>query len=291
MSKIHESCIVCQGTKLKCISGYEKDHLVRCASCGMVFSVQIPSNNEIDGLYANYSYCSESKTSPITINRYEELLTTFESFRKTNKILDFGCGRGDFLLSAKKNNWEIYGYETSEQAIFLLSKLGINVLQDTDIVSDDCANSFDVIVSMEVLEHTIQPVHIIKNIFKLLRPGGILYITVPNFNSIGRLRMKGNYPIICYPEHISFFTKKSIRVALKRTGFSYTSTRTTGIQTSFLKRKKTAGINLLHDESNNSNEILRSKFERPFMKLLKRMINFCLSILGIGETLKVTAIK
>ena len=89
------------------------------------------------------------------------------------------------------------------------------ILKPGDIVEGD----FDVIVSSETIEHINNPRQEISNIHQLLRKGGLLYVTTPNFNSYVRRFTKAQYDIIKYPEHLSYYTKKTLNKLLKQTGF------------------------------------------------------------------------
>ncbi len=119
--------------------------------------------------------------SPLTIESYNVLLDEFEKYRKTNKILDVGCGRGFFLTQAKKRGWEVYGTEYSPKAVELCASNGIDM--KTGKLSTDLFNikDFDIITSFEVLEHINNPNEELKHINNLLRKGGLFYCTTPKF--------------------------------------------------------------------------------------------------------------
>lgn len=125
--KKHTKCLICNSENIKKIpTYYENKGLIKCKKCGFVFMEQIPTAQELDTYYKSYSYSGEQYLSPLTILSYNLLLDEFEKYRKTNKILDVGCGRGYFLKEAKKRGWEIYGTEYSDKAIELCTNAGIN---------------------------------------------------------------------------------------------------------------------------------------------------------------------
>jgi 23S rRNA U2552 (ribose-2'-O)-methylase RlmE/FtsJ len=90
--------------------------------------MQIPSDQELIDYYANYG--SVDSISEITVRRYHELLDKFEAFRKNNKIIDVGCGRGHFLKVAKERGWDVHGTEFSDQLVEHGRTLGIEIRQD-----------------------------------------------------------------------------------------------------------------------------------------------------------------
>src|SRR5438477_307238 len=94
------SCPVCNSNNIYPLSGYEKAFLIKCKSCSFVFSKLIPTEQELSDYYKAYPYFNS--ISPVTIKRFNELLDQLEKYRKTNNILDVGCGEGFFLEEAMK---------------------------------------------------------------------------------------------------------------------------------------------------------------------------------------------
>ena len=151
--KQHINCIICNYDKLTALQGYEKAHLCQCDSCDLVFSKVIPTSEELGKYYKNYGI--NNYLSPLTIKRYNELLDQFEPFRKTNKILDIGCGWGGFAYYAAKNyKVNVVGITISKEQHEVAKKRcnGLNVeirFQDYR----DIDEQFDRIVSIGMLEH------------------------------------------------------------------------------------------------------------------------------------------
>ena len=103
---MHQSCLVCASTELTDLKNYQKAYLCQCNSCNFIFSRKIPSDKDLKRYYSD-DYDRTRYFSHITYQRYKELLLSFESSRKTNKILDIGCGYGFFLTVAKELGWEV----------------------------------------------------------------------------------------------------------------------------------------------------------------------------------------
>ncbi len=136
------------------------------------------------------------------------------------KILDIGCGTGA-LGSFFKNEQqcEVYGIEINESAFREANKNLNHVIKANveiiDLPYEDCF--FDVIILGDVLEHLISPVNTINKLLKVLKPGGKIYITVPNiryWRVILDLVIKDDWEykgwgILDYT-HLRFFTKRSI---------------------------------------------------------------------------------
>lgn len=285
------NCPLCESEQHKPIKGYEKDSLHRCGSCGFVFSGRMPSKEELDVHYSNYSYGGAYYDSPITLKRYHELLDKFEKYRKTNKLLDVGCGNGGFLQVAKERNWDCLGIEYSQQAVQNCKTKGLNVLQGSLGDYTGAFLDYDVVTSFEVMEHLQWPSVEIKNIHKVLRKGGLAYVTTPNFNSIMRYYLKDKYDALAYPEHLMYFTARTLKSAFVSRGFYSLKSETTGISINrFLNSKGSHKENPYRAGSRDEN--LREATESNWvMKVLKRIINGILNFTRLGLSLKGRFVK
>lgn len=284
-----KKCLITGKNDLFPLKGYEKDYLVKSKSSKFVFCSRKPTEKELYNYYSNYpiGYNAESA---ITTTRINERLDEFEKFRKTNRIMDVGCGPGLFLIEAKKRGWEVYGTEFTDGQIDYLNSLEINTYQGKLIEGCFESDSFDIIISSEVIEHINNPVEEIRLFHNFLRKGGLVYITTPNFNSIERYILKGNYEIIEYPNHLCYYTPQTINLLLTQNGFKKLKITTTALSITRLKnglrkKKDSEAINSGNDEG------LRKSLESGYKKHIKSFINWLLNSLNIGNSLKAWYIK
>ncbi|MCA6364754.1 MAG: class I SAM-dependent methyltransferase [Bacteroidetes bacterium] len=259
---------------------YAHASLYRCADCRFVFSASIPSAAELQAHYS--SYRRNNHFSGITRKRYLELLETLEPYRKHNRILDVGCGDGYFLETAKARGWEVYGTEFTTDAVEICRNKGITMFQGT-ILDVPQELEFDVVTTFEVIEHMNNGAEFAARTHALLRHGGLFYFTTPNFNSISRRKLKGNWRVIDYPEHLSYYTPSTITRLLRSNGFTKIRLITSGVslQSQTTYRQAIESGNLAPDET------LREKIENRFyMRWIKKVVNGLLSLTGTGDTLK-----
>lgn len=289
-NQLHD-CILCGSTNLHELKGYEFAWLTRCGDCGMVFSSRNPSLSELEEYYKGYG--RNDYLSPVTIKRYHQILDGFEAARKTNKLIDVGCGIGYFLEVAKERGWDVYGTEYTDKAIEICEAKGITMHKGVLNPDNYDLESFDVITSFEVVEHINQPNIEIANFNRLLRKDGILYITTPNFNSLLRYYLKGKYNVIGWPEHLSYYTPSTLEKLMKKHGFSKQFIQTTGISvTRFLTSKKPStseeileGTEFISPETKD--EKLRNSFEKnALLGAAKKSVNNLLTLSGKGDALK-----
>jgi 2-polyprenyl-3-methyl-5-hydroxy-6-metoxy-1,4-benzoquinol methylase len=279
----HTTCITCGSASLIPLRGYyESKGLIQCTSCGLVFMERIPTAAELETHYGVYTYDTEDTLSSLTIDSYNTLLDEMEPYRNVNRILDVGCGRGYFLEEARKRGWEVYGTEFSQTAVDLLQRKGIHAYHGPIGTKAFEGLSFDVITSFEVIEHINTPNEDLTAIHQKLRSGGLLYITTPNFNSLMRYMLKSDYNVIAYPEHLSYYTRKTLNKTVCRHGFKNIKFLSTGISITRIQHSLAGG-----GHGTDSDEKLRRlTSSNPLLGLVKKVVNWILSTLNLGIALK-----
>ncbi len=277
-------CIICDSAHLKVMPAYSLAFLVKCQDCGIVFGKKHPSTEELTAHYTNYP--RYQSLSPITEKRYNELLDRFESLRKNNNIIDLGCSNGLFLECAKKRGWNVYGTEYAQESIDYCAKKDIKVFKSDDLPEEFYKLQFDVITSFEVIEHINNPNTEMTFIRKILRSGGAFYVTTPNFNSISRLLLKEKWNVIEYPEHLTYYTARTLTNLMKKYEFKKEFCVTTGV--SLLRFNQSRGIDEVNRTLlNNTDEVLRTNIEKNMLlRGVKGLINFFLNGLKIGDAMK-----
>jgi 2-polyprenyl-3-methyl-5-hydroxy-6-metoxy-1,4-benzoquinol methylase len=179
-----------------------------------------PSPNKLPDYYKSEDYISHTDNKRNLFERVYHLvklislkrkLRLINSFRSgTCDLLDVGCGTGDFLKIAQKNNWNVKGIEPNENARKLANiKTDHSVFGNEQLLKFE-PNSFDVITLWHVLEHLPKPEEHISIFKKLLRPNGVLIIAVPNFKSYDAQYYKNYWAAYDAPRHLWHFSKKSI---------------------------------------------------------------------------------
>lgn len=272
------------------MDAYNAHQLSKCKKCSFVFMKRIPSKPALIDFYEN-DYSRTEFFSSITIKRYNEILDSFENFRKTNKILDVGAGNGFFLEIAKARGWEVHGTELTNQAVNVCSSKGINMNQGhLDEIHFE-SESFDVVTSFEVIEHINNPKIIVNEIYRILRQGGKCYITTPNFNSLLRYRLKEAYDVIEYPNHLCYFTKKTLRKLFQEEKFKIEQIKTTGISLTRIKTSK-GKSNQEYVSETSDDEMFRHKIEKSkTLRSGKHFANWWLNLFSVGDSLKGTFVK
>jgi SAM-dependent methyltransferase len=249
----------------------------------MVFASRVPSRAELHSHYLDYGHAWQDST--ITRARYAELLDSFQKFRSVNRLLDFGCGAGFFLEEARSRGWQTYGTEYSGRALQLARDKGLDVLEAPVERHAFMPASFDVITAFEVFEHVSDPNAEAELVARWLRPGGLLYCTTPNFGSLSRRLLRSRWTVIEFPEHLCYFTGRTLTTWLERHGFEKLSLKSSGFSVSRLRcglGSPTTGPPFAFGD-----EEIREAIERSAtLRTAKSIANAAFSILRTGDTLK-----
>ncbi|MFN3551188.1 MAG: class I SAM-dependent methyltransferase [Endomicrobiia bacterium] len=146
------------------------------------------------------------------------------------KFLDIGCGGGEIAILTKHKYKEIYGVDISDKALEEAKKKGM-IVKKINLNYESLPypeNFFDAVVCLDVIEHILDPFHLIKEIRKVLKPGGTLILTTPNFRKIKNiltLILKGRFPKTSGDStgwdggHLHYFTYKDIEYILTKYNF------------------------------------------------------------------------
>src|SRR3984885_7952076 len=136
------------------------------------------------------------------------------------RLLDIGFGSGAFLAAAHAIGWEVTGIDTDSKVVSNALRRGLNVLQGGLEVLAGESNAFDVITLSHVIEHVHEPTRVLEACYRLLKPGGKLWLETPNIDSLGRMRFRNNWRGLETPRHLVIFNRQSLHTALKEAGFT-----------------------------------------------------------------------
>ena len=132
------------------------------------------------------------------------------------KWLDFGCGCGTLvrhIASLRKD--EIYGFDQGAWAAKARER-GIRILNESELAAHE--GTFDIVTAVDVIEHVVDPLPMLRHCRRLLKPGGHLFPITQNAGIVAREKF-ARWSYVRPEIHVSFFTADALARALRQTGF------------------------------------------------------------------------
>jgi 2-polyprenyl-3-methyl-5-hydroxy-6-metoxy-1,4-benzoquinol methylase len=219
----HDHCPLCLSEMtdlyLRCIDHFvsgEQFAIARCNSCGFLFTQDYPDEKEIYKYYESEEYISHSDSSQGIVNKVYHLIREFMLLRKRRIIkhltglkrgilLDIGSGTGHFASVMKKSGWAVKGVEINEKArVFSRESFELEVIPP-ELISGLDSNSFDCVTLWHVLEHFHDPFRYISEIIRLLKPGGLCLVALPNSGSFDAKYYRQTWAAYDVPRHLWHF--------------------------------------------------------------------------------------
>ena len=274
-------CPVCDSTSLADAIGPIK----RCVECSLAF---VNPLDEFRGEHETEEYflndylplhLSSRETSLAERRAHIRAIASRYRLPKHPRHLDIGCALGFMLEQAQAAGWQSTGVETSEFAARYAAQhtsceVFAGTLQDANFPNE----SFDVVTLMDVIEHVPQPRALVAEIFRVLQPGGILYVVTPNFDSffvrIYKDRAYGVWP----EQHVVYFSAKSIKTLFRTVGFRDVAVATKDFYASNLQR--------LLGRKDEAMPAMKAAFGgNPRLSAARRVANKVLSQIHLGDKL------
>jgi SAM-dependent methyltransferase len=234
----HSICPLCSSEKIR-LHFECKDYFISkdvfpvfsCTDCNFLFTQDYPGETDIAQYYESDDYISHSDISTGFANKLYRLVRSFMLLKKKalienitglkrGNLLDVGSGTGYFAHSMKEGGWSVTGIEINEKArIFAFKQFRLETASPENI-PDLKSNSFDCITLWHVLEHFHDPFRYISEIYRLLKPGAVCIIALPNCSSYDANYYKKFWAAWDVPRHLWHFNPSTFFLFSKKTGFS-----------------------------------------------------------------------
>jgi 2-polyprenyl-3-methyl-5-hydroxy-6-metoxy-1,4-benzoquinol methylase len=219
---------------------------VICGDCDIVFANPMADAHELDAFYTNYYQHGNMKlldyTSKIIRKHIEVKALTYEAltkeadfvyqYKKSGRFLDVGCGLGIGLLFVDRPEFELYATELDADSLTFVKANYANVttFQGELIDAHYPDNYFDYVYCNHVIEHVLDPITYMKEMYRILKKDGILYVGTPDRKCIlyklyrsYRFLLRSVPQIVDGIEHTFIFSKKNLRSLALKEGFKIES--------------------------------------------------------------------
>ncbi len=221
-----------------------------CLDCGLITIDPHPSEEELISNYDTYlpedpREIMEWRTMmrPIVVKSAQIIESAHG--KKPGRILDIGSGYGFFLEEMKKRGWKAEGVELSETGRKYTHDQIDATLHPSPLESLCLpAGSFDVVTLFYVIEHLSDPISTLKEVYRILRPGGLILLRWPHSTPIVKLLgpFSKKLDLFHTPFHLYDFSPKTVRKLLTAASFERTETVVGGHTLSAIKLNRYASI-------------------------------------------------
>jgi SAM-dependent methyltransferase len=278
------ACRLCgRGTRV--FASREDLSLFRCRDCGFVSAS--PAHLAPAAEHYNHYYDAEMPAAPD--RRYEEWLAEAEAAVGRGRLLEVGAGSGAFSRVAIRRGWSVDATEVSASGLRLLRETGATVHAGDLSALRLPAATFDLVVSLEVVEHLADPGAHLEELGRLTRPAGLLLLTTPNYGGLSRQLLGMRWRVID-PEHLGYFTAGTLWHALERAGFARVSVRSRTLDVTTWKAALRGNQRPRFDP--HSAAAARDRLDRSrLLTVAKDSVNTILRLTQLGDTLLAWAVR
>ncbi|MFQ5945499.1 MAG: class I SAM-dependent methyltransferase, partial [Anaerolineae bacterium] len=220
-------CPVCDTDNPELLFDKRGYTFVRCRGCTMVYVNPQVDDELLERLYTK-SLANEMWVDVLAsdaerhynVPHHDWLLERMERLQRGRRLLDLGCSIGDFLVQVRNRGWDVTGMELGERATTYAREVHrLTVIQTTLEEARLPGAGFDAVTMLSVLEHLARPRETLLEVHRILRPGGVLGVIVPNAQSLAVLMLREETRTFTGRNHPNYFSLDTLTRLLLQAGF------------------------------------------------------------------------
>lgn len=209
----------------------ESYYLLRCPSCGVVYTLDPPSENELRR-YDKLSLKLKLGDAPKSLmeklyyhvrarmlRKKAKIIETY-AYRTSGSLLNYGAKTGYFSHRMERRGWKVTSLERYHEERLFSLEMFHHRMMDMSELDKLHAGTFDVITMWHVFEHMHHPHELLDRFYELLRPGGVLVMACPNIRSTDAMYYGPYWAAYDVPRHLWHFDPVSLAQLLHRHGFT-----------------------------------------------------------------------
>jgi 2-polyprenyl-3-methyl-5-hydroxy-6-metoxy-1,4-benzoquinol methylase len=238
-------CLICGETDAALRYRITRFDVMQCRACTQIYLHPLPSPDEIHTLFESlyttgegsvpelrsyYRFCFDDTPDNPLVQQYEAWLDEIEAVRPPGRVLDVGCGTGLFLSVARRRGWKPFGIDESVEATrHAREHFGLDPWVGEFSSFARKGELFDLVTGWDVIEHSRDPVALMRSARQCLAPGGIVSLSTPNQHSmldlVAGLLYRASFGRVVGPlekfyieQHFLYFTPDTLRRCLEQAG-------------------------------------------------------------------------
>jgi len=225
---VFHSCPLCQTGRIRQRYRHAPLPIQYCENCDIEFLDPQTSDAELVRIYSEQYFIgagdadAQRHVSDLKSRTAALYLERLRARKRTGRLLEIGCGQGDFLLQARAAGYTVSGLDFSAHAVAVTNdKAGSAIAQAGDLSTAAFPeNHFDAVVMFDLIEHVRNPADLLQSAWRVLKPGGTLMLVTPAHDSL-TARWMGVHWMEYKAEHLYYFSRSSLCHLLQRDGFAH----------------------------------------------------------------------
>lgn len=197
---------------------------MKCRRCENLWAYNFPQQTLVSDQTLVSAYktkLSEGIPAPHTLHFFSEILNRIAAHTSGKTMLEIGIGNGEMIATAIEFGYAVDAVEISPTACEAVSR-ALNVdIACVDFLRFETDKKYDILSMGDVIEHVDDPIYALKKAHGLLKPGGVLWLSTPNYESGYSQFMRFRDPMWHAPYHFTYFNRKSLLNILHELGFEY----------------------------------------------------------------------
>lgn len=206
-----EICKSCSVHLWNTIAGYAH---YRCRACNHLFVYPKPCLEKLGEYYDDAAFYAKAEAEELRLvgearDRISRLNQMAKEYGLKTVLLDVGCASGIFLDQARKEGWTVEGVELSTVLCEKAKAKGLHVMNGwiENLPDTSC---YAVVTAWEVIEHSRDPLAFLEQLCSCVQTGGLIALSTPLSDGLPALLLQSRFPMVCPPEHLCLFSRKSL---------------------------------------------------------------------------------
>lgn len=217
----NSDCPFCEDTDHRFEFATNQYNLVQCGTCELVYKSESSEASELainQELYTDdfveRRQWGKKRLFNVAKRRLEALKSQIPD---GGRILEIGCGTGEFLQLARTEGYKVEAVDMSKSVChYVENRLGIPCFNGTLQEFHPDHKDYDAIVAFDIIEHLVEPNVFLKQLLNRLGPSGVLFLEMPNWQCLEQSVFGHLWNMINIRDHVSFFSKKSWETVANR---------------------------------------------------------------------------